>query len=82
MSPVRNIGLDLAFFFSYWKAVTYDFVLLFLQFFSSFWFFLWGQRGASAWGVLLEYKKLFYFLNFLERHFCYFVSLLFCLLQD
>ena len=44
--------------------------------------FLWGQWEASAWGVLLEYKKLFYFLNFLERHFCYFVSLLFCLLQD
>ena len=44
MSPVRNIGLDLAFFSPVWKAVTYDFVLLFLPFFSSFCFFFGGGR--------------------------------------
>lgn len=62
LSLLRNIGLDLAFFFPDWKAVTYDFVLLFLPFFSLFLFiYLFilppprprGVRGVLVTGISL-----------------------------
>lgn len=54
LSLLRNIGLDLAFFFPDWKAVTYDFVLLFLHFFPLFLFiYLFLPPGGGVRGVLV-----------------------------
>lgn len=61
LSLLRNTGLDLAFFFPDWKAVTYDFVLLFLHFFPSFYLFIYfcppggGAGGAGDGHQLGEY---------------------------
>lgn len=84
LSLLRNIGLDLAFFFSRLESCDLRFCSAVLAFFSPLfiYLFIFAPRGggcggcwwrASAWGVLLEYKKPFHFLNFLERH-----LLLFC----